>query len=364
MKKVLILGCTGSIGSNTIDVVRNSKEDFKICGLQANSQKEKLQNLSKEFNCPSTLTQTDGLDGIKNIIENTNSDIVVNGISGSSGLLPSKFVLENGIDLALANKESVVMAWPLIKSLSQKNNAKIIPVDSEHSAIFCLINQIKKENVKQIIITASGGPFRTFTKEQLQSVTLEQALKHPTWNMGKKITIDSASLANKGLEVIEAARLFDMDTKNIQVVIHPQSLVHSLVRTNDGMIYGQISDPDMKHPIINALYHPKNKQNYLQTFDLFDKEFTFYKPNFENFPMLNLAYKSAENKKSYTIAYNAANEIAVQALFDKKIKFTEIPLIVEKVLQKDWTDEPSSFEIVFDQDKRARSYAKEALCGL
>lgn len=361
MKKVLVLGCTGSIGTNSLEIIRNSKSDFKICGLQANSQDTKLKNLSQEFNCKSTLTKTDGIEGIKNLIEETEPDIVINGISGASGLLPSKFVLDSGIDLALANKESVVMAWPLIKSLSEKNNAKIIPVDSEHSAIFCLINQIGFNNIRQIIITASGGPFRNFSKEELKSVTVEQALKHPTWNMGKKITIDSATLANKGLEVIEAQRLFNMKTSDIQVVVHPQSLVHSLVRTNDGMIYGQISDPDMKHPIANALYWPENTKNFLKDFDLFDKEFTFYKPNLENFPMLRLAYESAKNEKSYTIAYNAANEIAVQAFFDKKIKFTEISVIVEKVLQKDWSENPNSFENVFETDKIARKVAEEIL---
>ena len=364
MKKVLILGCTGSIGKSTIDIIRNEKDSFSICGLQANENAEKLQSLSNEFNCKSTLTKHEGTDGIKRLISETEPDIVVNGISGAAGLLPSKFVLENKIDLALANKESVVMAWPLIKELSEKNGARIIPVDSEHSAIFCLINQIGFKNIAKIIITASGGPFKNYTKEMLENVTLEQALKHPTWNMGKKITIDSATLANKGLEVIEAQRLFNISTKNIKVTVHPQSFVHSMVQTNDGMIYAQIAQPDMKHPIINALRWPENKPNFLEPFDFYDKEFSFYKPNLTLFPMLKYAFSVAELGKSYTIAYNASNEIAVAAFIDKKISFTQIPKIVNEVLQRDWTKSPDSFEDVFYQDKSARIIAQDFICAL
>lgn len=363
MKKVLILGCTGSIGKSTIDIIRNEKDSFSICGLQANQNAEKLHSLSIEFNCKSTLTKIEGTDGIKRLISETEPDIVVNGISGAAGLLPSKFVLENKIDLALANKESVVMAWPLIKELSEKNGAKIIPVDSEHSAIFCLINQIGFQNIAKIIITASGGPFRNYTKEMLETVTLDQALKHPTWSMGKKITIDSATLANKGLEVIEAQRLFNISTKNIKVAVHPQSFVHSMVQTNDGMIYAQISNPDMKHPIINALRWPENKQNFLEPFDFYDKEFSFYKPNLTLFPMLEYAFSAADLGKSYTIAYNASNEIAVDAFINKQISFTQIPKVVNAVLQKDWTKSPDSFEDVFSQDQNARNIARDFICA-
>ena len=361
MKKVLILGCTGSIGKSTIDIIRNEKDSFSICGLQANENAEKLQSLSNEFNCKSTLTKHEGTDGIKRLISETEPDIVVNGISGAAGLLPSKFVLENKIDLALANKESVVMAWPLIKELSEKNGARIIPVDSEHSAIFCLINQIGFKNIAKIIITASGGPFKNYTKEMLENVTLEQALKHPTWNMGQKITIDSATLANKGLEVIEATRLFDIDTHHVKVVVHPQSLVHSLVRTNDGMLYAQISDPDMKHPIFQSLVFPENKKNYLKPFNLFDHEMNFYKPRIDDFPMLKYAYDAAQKNGGYTIAFNAANEIAVDAFVKSKINFLDISKVTEKVLSKDFSLTPNDFNDVFEIDNMARSYAKEFL---
>lgn len=361
MKKVLVLGCTGSIGSNTLNICRAFPQKFSVCGITCNSKKEELEKLSKEFNCKCSLTSEDGIDGIKKLIEESEPDIVVNGIAGSAGLLPSKIVLDAGIDLALANKETVVMAWPLIKSLADTKNAKIIPVDSEHSAIFNLVNQIGKENISQLVITASGGPFRTLKKEELAKVTVQDALKHPTWSMGTKITIDSASLANKGLEVIEANRLFDFPVEKVQVVVHPQSLVHSLVRTNDGMLYAQISDPDMKHPIYSALTFPKNEENYLKPFDLFDHEMTFFKPRYEDFPMLKYAFTAAQKNGSYTIAYNAANEIAVADFISGKIKFTEISEVVLKVLEKDWTESPDSFEDVFEADKKARIIAEEIL---
>lgn len=361
MKKVLVLGCTGSIGTSTLEIIRNFPEDFKISGLTAHNNEKKLLELSQEFGCKHLLTSKNPIENLNNLIQETKPDIVVNGIAGSAGLLPSKIVLENKIDLALANKETVVMAWPLIKKLAEKNKSNIIPVDSEHSAIFSLINQVGKENISQLVITASGGPFRELSKDELKNVTLEQALKHPTWNMGRKITIDSASLANKGLEVIEANRLFDTPTEKISVTVHPQSLVHSLVRTNDGMLYGQISDPDMKHPIYSALTYPFNKENYLKPFDLFDCTMTFYKPRYEDFPMLTYAFEAAKKAGSYTIAYNAANEIAVDAFINKKIGFLGIPQLVNKVLQADWTKEPESFDDVFEVDRLARKLSQENL---
>lgn len=361
MKKVLVLGCTGSIGSSTLNICRNMPEKFSVCGLTCNSKEKELEKLSAEFKCKVSLTKKDGTDGIIKLIEETKPDIVVNGIAGAAGLLPSKIVLDQGIDLALANKETVVMAWPLIKDLGKKNKANIIPVDSEHSAIFNLINQIGKDNLSQIVITASGGPFRNLPKEELDKVTVKDALKHPTWSMGTKITIDSASLANKGLEVIEANRLFDTSVDNVQVVVHPQSLIHSLVRTNDGMLYAQISEPDMKHPIYSALTYPLNEKSYLKPFDLFDTEMTFYKPRYDDFPMLKYAFEAAKKGPSYTIAYNAANEIAVAKFIEEKIKFTQIPEIVYKVLNKDWSTEPKSFEDVFETDKKARIIAGECL---
>ena len=216
MKRVLVLGSTGSIGSSTLNIIENMPQDFTVCGLSAHSNEDKLNQLSSKYKCPSLLTSKNNKeDDFNRLIDESKPDIVVNGIAGAAGLLPSKIVLENGIDLALANKETIVMAGPLIQVLAARNNAKILPVDSEHSAIFNLIEKMGKKNVSKVIITASGGPFRTFSKEQLQNITVEQALNHPTWKMGPKITIDSSTLANKGLEVIEAAFLFDLNIDQI-----------------------------------------------------------------------------------------------------------------------------------------------------
>ncbi|MCR4742660.1 MAG: 1-deoxy-D-xylulose-5-phosphate reductoisomerase [Treponema sp.] len=361
MKKVLVLGCTGSIGTNSLDIIENEKE-FTLCGLQAHSSEKKLLELGQKFNCPTLLTsKIKDSNAFQDFLDKTKPDIVVNGIAGSAGLLPSKIVLENGIDIALANKETIVMAGPLIKECAKKHKANILPVDSEHSAIFCLLNQLGKENLDKIIITASGGPFRNYSKEELKNISVEKALNHPTWKMGKKITIDSSTLANKGLEVIEAMYLFDTDISNIEVIVHPQSIVHSLVRSKDGMLYAQISKPDMKHPIINALYWPENRYNYLKKFDLFDKELTFFKPRFDDFPLLQYAYDSAKLGNTHTIVFNAANEIAVNAFLDKKISYQDIAKIVKEVLVKDWKDLPKSFEEVFEIDNQARNYAKELI---
>jgi len=361
MKKVLVLGSTGSIGTSTLDIIDNSTE-FTVCGLQAHSSETQLSDLAKKYSCKSLLTKNGfSVETFQHFIDETQPDIVVNGIAGAAGLLPSKIVLENGIDLALANKETIVMAGPLIKKTAAQNNAKILPVDSEHSAIFSLINQAGKENVSKIIITASGGPFREFTKEQLKNITVEQALNHPTWKMGKKITIDSSTLANKGLEVIEAMYLFDKSLDDIQVVVHPQSLIHSLVRTNDGMLYAQISEPDMKHPIVSALTWPENKTNYLKPFDLFDVSMSFYKPRMDDFPMLKYAFEAGKKGNSYTIVYNAANEIAVHAFLNRQISYTRIPEIVSEVLNKDWSHNPENYDDVFSIDNSSRKIATELL---
>lgn len=362
MKRVLVLGSTGSIGTNAIKIATNMSTDFKICGLQAHTQKDVLESLANKFNCPYLLTSKDNSpQAFQKLLDESKPDIVINGIAGMPGLLPSKITLENGIDLALANKETIVMAGPLIKKLAKEKNANIIPVDSEHSAIFNLVEKVGKQNISKIIITASGGPFRTYTKEQLETVTVEQALKHPTWKMGNKITIDSATLANKGLEVIEAAYLFDVTSDQIEVVVHPQSLIHSLVRTNDGMLYAQISDPDMKHPIFGALTWPENKQTYLEPFNLFDQTMTFFKPRLDDFPLLKLAFNCVRSGNGYTIAFNAANEVAVHAFLEKKISFTSISKIVTSVLNHQWPSTITTFEEVFEIDTKARQLSSELI---
>ena len=362
MKRVLVLGSTGSIGTNAINIISYMPQDFMLCGVQAHSSEDKLLKLAEKYKCPYLLSsKDDSPQAFQKLIDEAKPDIVVNGIAGAAGLMPSKIVLENGITLALANKETIVMAGSLIKQLAAEKNARIIPVDSEHSAIFNLVEKIGKDNISKIIITASGGPFRTYTKEQLENVTIEQALNHPTWQMGKKITVDSATLANKGLEVIEAAYLFDVTAEQIQVVVHPQSLIHSLVRTNDGMLYAQISDPDMKHPIFGALTWPENKQTYLEPFELFDSTMTFFKPRMQDFPMLEYAFECVKAGNAYPIAFNAANEIAVHAFFDQKLSYMAISRIVRSVLDKNWSQKIKTFDDVFAADELARKYAMELI---
>lgn len=365
MKRVLVLGCTGSIGKQTLDICRKMSNDFIVCGVASGKNIEAVENLCKEFNCSGTVFSRDGIEGIKNLVKKSNADIAVNGIAGAAGLEPSIIVLENGIDLALANKETVVMAWHVVKNIAKKNNCHIIPVDSEHSAIFNLTQKIGTENISEIVITASGGPFRNYSNEQLEKVTVQDALNHPTWNMGPKITIDSASLANKGLEVIEAVRLFDISPNKVKVVVHPQSLIHSLVRTNDGVLYAQISNPDMRHPIFGALVWPEYKNNYLEPFDLSTcVQMSFFPPRMDAFPLLPLAYQCAEKSNSYTIAFNAANEIAVSAFIDNKCSFLQISEIVSKTLENDWSIMPDTIEKVYKADSDARLIAKNILASI
>lgn len=364
-KRILVLGCTGSIGSQTLDIARKMSGSFEVCGISAGKNEEKVKELCREFNCKGTVFSKDGIEGLEKLIKESKADIAVNGIAGAAGLKPSALVLENGIDLALANKETVVMAWNLVKETAQKNGARIIPVDSEHSAIFNLVQKIGSKNISEIIITASGGPFRNLSDEDLKTVSIEDALKHPTWSMGPKITIDSASLANKGLEVIEACRLFDFPPEKVSVVVHPQSLIHSLVRTKDGMLYAQISNPDMRHPIFGALVWPELSENYLEKFDLAScKEMTFSAPRFDSFPLLKAAFSCAKKGASYTIAFNAANEIAVQAFLEKKCAFTDIAKIVINTLELDWGTQPVSIEEIFSIDKKVRLEAERQLALL
>lgn len=371
MKRVIVLGSTGSIGTSALDIIKNNQDDFDLVGISANTSENTLIEQAKIFHVKNVAlsgkTPQDsvinyfGPGSITRLIEETEADIVVNGISGAVGLAPSVATLQSGKDLALANKETMVMAGPLIKELSKQSGKKILPVDSEHSALFYLLEGKKSEQIDEIIITASGGPFRGYTAEQLKTVSKEQAMKHPTWDMGYKITIDSASLANKGLEVIEAWRLFDINLDKIKVLVHPQSYVHSIVRTADMAMYAQISNPDMRLPIQNAMYYPQMKAVPSTFLDLAGKNLNFEQPDINNFKMLPLAYRAAELGASYPIAYNAVNEVAVQALVDDKIQFLNIGDITSSILEKDWSREALSFDEVLEIDKEARAAAEKEI---
>ncbi len=356
-KKVLVLGCTGSIGTSTLDIIRSFPDRFEVAGLSAFTRKEELERLACEFGCKNTHNPDSGIS-IENFIQNTTADIAVNGISGAAGLSPTVAALEANMDVALANKETIVTAGKLVLDLAKKKNKRILPVDSEHSAIFSLIENFGYSSVHSIILTASGGPFKYLESEKLSKVTPQDALKHPTWNMGKKITIDSATLANKGLEVIEASILFNMDGEHIRVVIHPESIIHSLIQTKDGIIYAQLSPPDMKHPILTALSYPEYVENTLERLDI-SKQFSlnFLPPRYEDFPMLGLAYETIHKGGSYAIAYNAANEVAVHSFLQGNILFTDIAVITHKVLQKDWSFTCTDFDQVTAIDALARKEA-------
>ena len=365
-KKIIVLGATGSIGSSCIDIVRNNPGLFEITGLSAHRDKSGLEALSKEFAVSkSVLSGIEGEAALLALIKDTDADIVLNGIAGASGLNPSIAALESGKDLALANKETIVMAGPLIRSLSIEKERLILPVDSEHSAIFNLLNVYGKESISEIILTASGGPFRAWDKQRLKTAKPIDALKHPTWSMGAKITIDSASLANKGLEVIEACRLFDLKPEQVKVVVHPQSLVHSFIRTKDGVLYAQISKPDMRHPIFSALSWPEYCPNHIEPLK-FDQICTmnFEPPRLTDFPLLNLAYKAAELAGGYPIAYNASNEIAVEAFLNEKISFMGLSEVTDRIMEQDWSNEPKSFEEVFVIDHKARIIAQSIIAGM
>jgi 1-deoxy-D-xylulose-5-phosphate reductoisomerase len=371
-KKVAVLGATGSIGKSAVELLRQG--DFETVLLTAHSNTDSLVTLKEHFpiaklaltgsGSTHPLINYYGAQGLFKAIEDCKADIVINGISGAAGLEPSIAALNTGCCLALANKETIVMAGPLILAMQKEKNATLIPVDSEHSAIFQLINAHGKENIAEIILTASGGPFRNYAETGMAHITPQEALAHPTWNMGPKITIDSATLANKGLEVIEAVRLFGFPPEKIKVIIHPQSIIHSMVRLKDGTFYAQMSKPDMKHPIHTALYWPDVAPSPLEVLEFENLTLDFHKPDTARFPMLPLAYKACE-KALLPAVYNAANEEAVHAFLDGQIGFLEIPRIVEQVMNNlvlPGNDGPAllnalNLSDILEADRKARDMA-------
>jgi 1-deoxy-D-xylulose-5-phosphate reductoisomerase len=301
--------------------------------------------------------QHNGASGLETLIETCPADILVNAASGSDGLPVSLKALASGLDLALANKESIVMAGRIVLETAARFGKTVLPVDSEHSAIWKLIKGIGRENVRNVIITASGGAFRNLPLEKLPYVTPKDALTHPTWNMGAKITVDSASMANKGLEIIEAARLFGLQPKEIEVVIHPESRVHSFVRSKDGSLYAQMSRPDMRVPILGALSWPQTLPENCADMDPTIDGMSFYKPDFERFPMLALAYEALGLGEGATNAYNAANEIAVEAFLHNRLRFTDIPVVVSGVLKNKFPEVLEGIIDVLRVDRLARNIA-------
>ncbi|HOE18216.1 MAG TPA: 1-deoxy-D-xylulose-5-phosphate reductoisomerase [Syntrophorhabdaceae bacterium] len=347
-KKILILGSTGSIGRSTLEVIGEQQDAFEVFGLACKGQADLLNRQIEKFRpryvCIYDEGQKDkvnfdknklftGINGMKAMI-GMDSHIVVNALPGSIGLEPSLEAFRCRKILALANKESLVMAGRIITKMVKKSGAKLIPVDSEHSALYQLLKNIKKKELKTIMITASGGPFRKFDKDALEGVRPEEALNHPTWKMGQKITLDSATLMNKGLEVIEARWLFNIDPSRIRVIVHPESIIHGIVEYVDHSFIAYMAYPDMKIPIAYALNESARKPIACKPLSLEDiSTLTFHTPDLERFPSLRLAYEALASGDSALIALNASNEVASQAFIEGRIRFTDIPVVVEDTLE-------------------------------
>lgn len=355
MRTAVILGLTGSIGTTAVRGVTNFPGQVRIAGASVHSNIDRAVEICLEHNIPN-LCITSGLKpagipaGIRvfyNLDEMLcalHADVVLNGIAGSAGLQASISTLNCGSELALANKETVVLGGRLFLDMAKKKGVKVIPVDSEHSALDQLISDCGAQNVSKLVITASGGPFRNMKEEDLWNISPQLAANHPTWKMGAKISIDSSTLANKGLEVMEAHYLFGFAPEKIEVVIHPQSIIHSMVRTNSGQIYAQMSPPDMVFPIMRALLgnnfdHPAGKELDFTSLDL-----SFSKPSYERFPFVADAFECIRLGGSYPIAFNAADEAAVSLFMNGKLRYPEIHPAVRKVLDLDWSKAPQSLE--------------------
>ena len=351
---IAILGSTGSIGTQTLQVVEEHPDKFEVYAITANTRVDELIEQARKF-MPEAVVIADeskypklkealadlpikvygGYESICQIVESKPIDIVVTAMVGFSGLRPTINAIKAGKAIALANKETMVVAGEMINELAMKHQTPRVPVDSEHSAIFqCLAGEMHNK-VEKLILTASGGPFRTFTKEQLEHVTREQALKHPNWSMGAKITIDSASMMNKGFEVMEAKWLFGVGAEDIEVVVHPQSVIHSMVQFGDGAIKAQLGTPDMRLPIMYALTYPVRLPSSFERIDWNTlKELTFEKPDLDLFPNLRHAYTALAEGGNIPCVVNAANEICVAAFLEERIKFTDMPKLIERAMEK------------------------------
>ena len=352
MKKIALLGSTGSIGTQTLDVVRN-QGDIQVTAMAAGSNIALLEKQIREFH-PSIAAVWDekkalelkakvadlpvkvvsGMDGLLEAATEKEAQIVVTSVVGMIGIRPTIAAMEAGKDIALANKETLVTAGHIIMPLSEKLGVKILPVDSEHSAIFQSLNGEHGNKIHKILLTASGGPFRGHTREQMASVQVEDALKHPNWSMGRKITIDSSTMVNKGLEVMEAHWLFDVEMDQVQVVVQPQSIIHSMVEYEDGAVIAQLGTPDMRLPIQYALYYPERRYLPGDRLDFWKlSQITFEKPDLENFHGLALAYEAGRRGGSLPTVFNAANEYAVAKFLNREISYLEITDMIQKAME-------------------------------
>lgn len=376
MKKIAILGSTGSIGTQTLDIVDQNPEDLQVVALAAGSNITLLEQQARKYKpvfvavwdevranelkqklADTQITVASGMDGLLTVATIPESEILVTAIVGMLGIRPTIAAIEAGKDIALANKETMVTAGHIIIPLAKKCGVSILPVDSEHSAIFQSLNGERQNKIKKILLTASGGPFRGKTYEALEKVTLEDALKHPNWSMGRKITIDSATMVNKGLEVMEAKWLFDVKPSQIEVVVHPQSILHSAVMFEDGAVIGQMGTPDMRLPILYALFYPERRMLYAEELDLFAiGNLTFERPDRETFYGLSLAYDALDAGGNVPTVYNAANERAVAKFLDGKISFIQIPEIIASSMEEVYYKENPTLEEILDTEATTYEY--------
>jgi 1-deoxy-D-xylulose-5-phosphate reductoisomerase len=374
MRRLAILGSTGSIGTSTLDVVAAHPDHFQVMALSARANLDVLEaqvlrhaprlvSVASEANARElrrrlgpTATEVDwGTTGLLRAASDTGADLVVSAIVGGAGLLPTMWAIAAGKDVALANKESLVMAGDLVTAEARLHGARILPVDSEHSAIFQCLAERDAARVRRVVLTASGGPFRTRPRETFASITPEEALKHPNWSMGKKVTIDSATLMNKGLEVIEAHWLFGLPVDQVDVIIHPQSIVHSLVEYVDGSMLAQLGVPDMRVPIQYALTYPERRPNSIPRLPLEHlMGLTFEAVDREKFPCLDLAYEAAMAGGSVPAVLNAANEVAVHWFLTRRIGFDEIPSLIRKALDAHPRRAVRTVEEVLEVDREVR----------
>ena len=380
-KKIAVLGSTGSIGVQALKIIKEFSENFELSLISANSSDKLLLELALFFQPKHVIINTEsGYSHIKknlkspftklhlgdqalcDLIESEDFDIVLVAIVGFAALLPTISAIKSGKKIALANKETLVVAGQIISSLVEKHDGNIIPVDSEHSAIFQCIQGESFDSVKNIILTASGGPFRGYNKQQLENVSLKNALKHPNWNMGAKITIDSATLMNKGFELIETKWLFDVSFEKIRVVVHPESIIHSLVEYQDGSVIAQLGEPSMYIPILYALNFPKRIKSSAPKLDLIKiKSLNFEEPNKKIFKHLDLAYEAIKCGGSYGCVLNASNEVAVSAFLKEKIRFIDMIKIIEKSIEKITFVQNPNLEDLLEIDLETRKFANSII---
>ncbi|MFH0826416.1 MAG: 1-deoxy-D-xylulose-5-phosphate reductoisomerase [Candidatus Omnitrophota bacterium] len=380
MTSIVLLGSTGSIGQNALEVVRRFPDKFRVTGLSTHSNVDLLSRQISEFH-PEFVCVKDALvaqslgrrkkaglkiligeKGLSELIEKSKAKKVLLAISGSGALLPLLKAIDEGKQIALANKEAMVMAGALVMKKAKEKKVEIIPIDSEQSAIWQCLAKDKSSPLKTIYLTASGGPFRQVSQKALKDISVREVLNHPRWKMGKKITVDSATLMNKGLELLEAMFLFDMPCEKIKIVVHPQAIVHSMVEFLDGVILAQLSATDMRIPIQYALTHPLRLSSGFPRVDFFKlRELSFYKPDFKKFPCLGLAYRAARTLGTLPAVLNAANEVCVDAFLRQRIKFISIPQIIEKVMDRHRSTRNPDLGEILHADQWARLEADRVI---